>query len=694
MSAVALVACGASCSITAPSDDELMGGGAAGAEVDGSVPEASKDGSSDGTTDKLPDQTPPIDVTCGVTEKACNGTCVSKNDPLFGCTDKGCTPCSLQHVAATCAAGQCQLLGACESGWGDCDKNGANGCEANLQTDPTRCGTCTTSCTYPNATPMCVSGKCAIGPCVLPYGNCDGDDSNGCETTVNDIQHCGSCTKGCTSNHATAACNGGVCELGPCDSGWGDCDNDGVNGCEANLQTDPQHCGTCATACTPAHATGQCAGGQCQLGACDPGFDNCNNQVADGCEADLTTDVANCGNCGNNCPITAHATPVCVASACDSKCDPGWGNCPGWPGGGCDTDLSSDNQNCGACNNSCLYAPNATGTCMNGACVLNCNKGWGDCDNNAANGCEANLNLDGNCGGCGRVCQTGLCTNGACPSEALVQNLATSAALALDSTKAYFGSPTAAMAIPKAGGATVTIESIGLTGIAGVAVDATNSFWTHSNNGRVFKDTLVAGTAATDLATGLNGAAAIAIDATHVYFTVAVLSTGSVQRVKQDGTGLESVALSQNLPRAIAVDNGFVYWTNVNAGTVMRANKTTLVSETIASGQGSPRGVAVDGTSVYWANNGAGTVMKANLDGTGLTTLATGQNQAYGIALDATSVYWSTDQNPGAVMKASIAGGSPVTLAANQMRPRAIAVDATHVYWICNQNGGLFRTPK
>jgi hypothetical protein len=35
--------------------------------------------------------------------------------------------------------------------------------------------------------------------------------------------------------------------------------------------------------------------------SCEPGWTDCNQQIGDGCEADLQVDVQNCGACGEIC---------------------------------------------------------------------------------------------------------------------------------------------------------------------------------------------------------------------------------------------------------------------------------------------------------------------------------------------------------------------------------------------------------
>lgn len=93
-------------------------------------------------------------------------------------------------------------------------------------------------------------------------------------------------------------------------------------------------------------------------------------------------------------------------------CDGGGSYCEGV---GC-VDLMTDEANCGMCGKACPGGANAVARCTSGACGLNCNTNYADCDGTASTGCEANtLTDEANCGGCGTACATGeTCSSGSC----------------------------------------------------------------------------------------------------------------------------------------------------------------------------------------------------------------------------------------------------------------------------------------
>lgn len=89
----------------------------------------------------------------------------------------------------------------CPLGLADCDRNPANGCEVNTQSDRLNCGTCGQVCaeTLPNVMlSSCVRGACQADSCAAGWGNCDTLSANGCETRLGtDPMHCGYCQRRC-----------------------------------------------------------------------------------------------------------------------------------------------------------------------------------------------------------------------------------------------------------------------------------------------------------------------------------------------------------------------------------------------------------------------------------------------------------------------------------------------------------------
>jgi hypothetical protein len=129
---------------------------------------------------------------------------------------------------------------------------------------------------------------------------------------------------GCTGGGGLAGTIAGVCAAPD-----QECAADGGTPFCVDLATDPENCGACGTTCVSGLdciagvcevASAACPGG-CPLGqsciqgscqaACAPPLTSCPQGVGSAC-VDLTTDVNNCGVCGNACPPTGH----CFAGFC------------------------------------------------------------------------------------------------------------------------------------------------------------------------------------------------------------------------------------------------------------------------------------------------------------------------------------------------------------------------------------------
>jgi sugar lactone lactonase YvrE len=101
----------------------------------------------------------------------------------------------------------------------------------------------------------------------------------------------------------------------------------------------------------------------CYNVVCGPGFADCNGVAADGCETDLGS-IQSCGACGVVCSFP-HASAACDAGSCAlGACDQGFGDCDGDPANGCEVDLATSDESCGACGKVC----SAGGHCTNGSC--------------------------------------------------------------------------------------------------------------------------------------------------------------------------------------------------------------------------------------------------------------------------------------------------------------------------------------
>ncbi|WP_434041609.1 MULTISPECIES: hypothetical protein [Sorangium] len=308
----------------------------------------------------------------------------------------------------------------CPVGTAACDDEPDNGCETDLLSSAAHCGACSQLCVSPNGTTGCIDGICTVSSCTNSHADCDGNATNGCETNLlNDVDSCGACGASCVKQHTEAFCNGGNCDITGCATDHADCDLDPLTGCEADLLTSAAHCGGCNIACDFAHASGTCAAGECQFGACDAGYADCDGDLTNGCEANLGASLDHCGACGTPCSYPA-ALELCLAGVCVlGACEPGFANCNASALDGCEVNTASDLAHCGGCNIACDPA-NAAEACLAGTCVMGaCDAGFANCDGAAANGCEVSIDTSlAHCGGCGMACNLAnaseACALGAC----------------------------------------------------------------------------------------------------------------------------------------------------------------------------------------------------------------------------------------------------------------------------------------
>jgi hypothetical protein len=190
----------------------------------------------------------------------------------------------------------------------------------------------------------------------------------------------------------------------------GDAGADGGEGMGAGAALDP-----CLAACSNPHGAAQCSAGTCVL-TCNPGYTDCDGDGRNGCETNIASDPNHCGACNGACERDSE---LCADGSCEpSPCPAGRGECDGDTSLLCESDLTSSAQSCGFCGNVCAAA-HGSSACRDRTCAItSCDPGYADCDASPLNGCETALNSVDDCGMCGRSCPanggTPVCNAGTC----------------------------------------------------------------------------------------------------------------------------------------------------------------------------------------------------------------------------------------------------------------------------------------
>ena len=609
--------------------------------------------------------------TCGANQKMCGSVCVSTTDPGFGCATSACTPCVFPNAAPTCApSGQC-AMGACNSGFDDCNADARDGCETDLSKAET-CGSCTKKC---DATaPLCSSSngvfQCVTG-CTAPASTLCGSQ---CVDVQNNVDHCGNCNVKCTppSAHGSVACRAGQCAT-DCATGYTACGTECVD-----TNTNLAHCGGCNRACTKTCMSGLC---------CDANQTACN-----GACVNTASDLAHCGGCNRTCNGTCTNGTCCAVDQtyCSGVC----------------VDTRTNPAHCGGCGMACA------GTCTSSTC----------CATAACSPTSPCFNLMTdplNCGSCGHNCLGGGCANGLCqPVTIAGGSSGNGMSITVDAQNVYWtdrgGSTTGGWGgnlkvCPKTGcGGPTTVLATELNGADTVVYDSgSNSLFVASSGINVLDGYAPSGSRFMRVMVALQ-ATTVTTDSTHLYWNAG----GSIVRANKDGTG--PVTIADGLPTYVVgvmtVDASAsqIYATcPSDTGAVVRTPTTGSATNAWSifgpTSQKNPTSVFVDRGTVYWTTRGT---FAANYDDGGVymcptsgctqgTPLLAPANYGNAIIADATHIYFSANSH---IYRCPISGcsGSPTQLTSfnsGSFYGSSLTQDATAIYWI-NTGGSVNRLAK
>jgi hypothetical protein len=524
--------------------------------------------------------------------------------------------------------------------------------------------------------------------CQAGSADCDGDPKNGCETPLNTQTDCASCGDACLTDHGRAACEQSSCVIASCDPGFGDCDESYANGCETSLST-LADCGACKAACEGAHGVSECQGGACVIVTCSFGFDDCNGKYDDGCEVSLDT-TKDCGSCGNGCKIE-HGFPACQTGECAvAACQPGFGDCDHSNSTGCEADLTEPSH-CGSCENPCPLGA----ACQAGGCV---------CPLDMATACAGactDLQSDPvNCGSCGHSCLGGACDAGSCQPVVLQSGLAGPTLVMVSGSSVFwdYGSGLGISQSSVNGGAVTTTDTA-TTGLFQLEVHAGYLFWegaAYANNeasdiiGRIPVNGGPSISLFTQIIQSPSDVSGLGIDGTYAWFSDTALD--KIYKVLMTGGAPIQVAGAGpcvNKPAYLIVDAGQAYWLNSALGSICAAPTAGGPPVQVYGGVGTAGPILADAGHIY--SVGPSGIFQVPKGGGAATTICNGNFTR--LATDGSFIYW-TDLSAGKVMRVPTSGGSVEVVAKLQQLPYGIAVDAEAIYWVDYGGNALMKLAK
>lgn len=331
---------------------------------------------------------------CAKEEICSDGQCVCHVDAGYVVCGSDCidpkTDLNRCGVDGTCSGGEdCSTLPGtkCDGGVCLCVDNTKTlirtdkltGCY-NTDWDPACCGSDCEQC--PNNY-ICNQGRCAIEECPMGTINCRGYCLNPIDEHVE------------YSDPANRVCE---CAKTEQNEIWCDSDNDPNNGCHAANGNDyttgsPENCGSCGN-------------------KCDEGYTVCKDKQCTCRETEVLCMYDSGPRCldFNEKHLKACQRDENVADYCMDH----WADSDDDPSNGCDIDLMTTTEHCGAkgynCNETVQHASGIA--CVAGQCVYtvciedeSANR-YGSCDNEdeTHNGCETNISTKDHCGSCTNVC--------------------------------------------------------------------------------------------------------------------------------------------------------------------------------------------------------------------------------------------------------------------------------------------------
>jgi hypothetical protein len=310
-----------------------------------------------------------------------------------------------------------------------------------------------------------------------------------------------------------------------------------------------------------------------------------------------------------------------------------------------------------------------------------CSGGIGNCNGINSDGCETNLSTDiNNCGACGTVCSAAIgapsCWAGKCAVPIVASGQVVSK-LAVDATSVYWSRDESSGVLLKAPvtGGTATTLATAQAFPSSIGVDGSGLYWVAVGSNAVRRVGLSGGTVTT-LVTA-TGASVLSVFSGNVYY-----GTSSIVARVPTGGGAATNLANNAIVQRIAADSTGVYFTSTTGGpvSVLRVGTTGGATTTLVSGQTGSGPIALGGNFLFFANNASGSLMRVPKAGGTATEIYSSTIAYTDVAADGTNVYFANGTS-GSVMRIAHDGTNGQPLAPGGGDIRSVALDATNVYW-------------
>jgi hypothetical protein len=309
-----------------------------------------------------------------------------------------------------------------------------------------------------------------------------------------------------------------------------------------------------------------------------------------------------------------------------------------------------------------------------------------------------------NCGRCGKSCLGGACADGACRPYAIAAKLTEyPIAIAVDATDVYWITNVGSIVTCPIGGCIVPKPVLtGQGSLSSIAIDDASVYFTvFGTAAGSYKDGAVVrvaktGGAPTTLAQNQAKPGGIQTDATNVYWTESD-NPGAIDRCAKTGCNLAPTALASGAtqPSGTSMDGSSLYWGDQLSGRLMKVDKNAGPPTPLTSYQGTILGTAVDATNVYFAQfDKAGRIVRTSKDGTSTVVLAEPETYSESVAVDDERVYWTTTTSVWSADKTTGQKREVVDHGGSIALPRSLVATGTNVFWCENGNGRIMRLVK